>query len=212
LAATLSRSSWLALGPMLLALIWYSKKKMVVIVPVIVLVLIAAFLLPPGVKERAMFTFSQPLEQGQVKLGGVRLDTSTSARLDSWKNVLTRDFIEAPILGRGVTGYRFLDAQYPRVLAESGLIGVIFFFMLLVAIYKNAIAARRRYEHDSFYVGVSTGYLAGFFAMLTHAIGSNTFIIVRIMEPFWFLTAIIIVIPQIEPSLGSNAAISEKSR
>ncbi len=34
--------------------------------------------------------------------------------------------------------------------------------------------------------------------MLVHAIGANTFIIVRIMEPFWFLTAIIIMIPTIE--------------
>jgi hypothetical protein len=48
-------------------------------------------------------------------------------------------------------------------------------------------------------LGISTGFLAGFFAMLTHAVGANTFIIVRIMEPFWFLTAIVIMIPQIAP-------------
>jgi hypothetical protein len=46
--------------------------------------------------------------------------------------------------------------------------------------------------------GLSLGYLAGFTAMLTHSIGANSFIIVRIMEPFWFLTAMIIMIPTIE--------------
>jgi O-antigen ligase len=199
LTATLSRSSWLSLGPMLLALIWFSKRKMVVIVPVVILVILAAFLMPPGVKERAMFTFSQPLERGQLKVGGLRIDTSTSARLNSWKEVLTQDFINHPLLGYGVTGYHFVDAQYPRILAETGLIGLGFFIALLVAIYQNARQTRRRYGEDPFYCGVSTGFLAGFFAMLTHAIGANTFIIVRIMEPFWFLTAIVIMIPQINP-------------
>ena len=199
LAATLSRSSWLALGPMLVALLWFGKKKMAIIVPLIFVALIGLFLTPPGVKERAMFTFAQPVERGQLRLGGVRVDTSTSARLSSWKNVLQRDFKEQPLLGYGVTGYAFIDAQYPRVLAESGLIGFFFFITLLVAIYKNARETRRRYGDDPFYLGITTGYLAGFFALLTHAIGSNTFIIVRIMEPFWFLTAIVIMIPKIEP-------------
>jgi O-antigen ligase len=152
------------------------------------------------VRERALFTFTQPTEQGQLTVGGVRIDTSTSARLASWKNVLTRDFIKQPLLGYGVTGYSFLDAQYPRVLAESGILGLGFFLALLVAIYRNARLIHRLYTADPFYAGVSTGFLAGFFAMLTHAIGTNTFIIVRIMEPFWFLTAIVIMIPHIESS------------
>jgi O-antigen ligase len=206
LAATHSRSSWLALVPMMLALIWFSKRKFVVIVPLIFLVILSAFLLPSGVKERALYTIAQPKEQGQLVIGGVRIDTSTSARLQSWKNVLTRDFIAQPIIGYGVTGYSFIDAQYPRVLAETGLLGLVFFIALLVAIYRNAFQAWRRYADDPFYLGVSTGFLAGFFAMLTHAIGANTFIIVRIMEPFWFLTAIVIMIPRIESSLLPDAS------
>jgi O-antigen ligase len=185
---------------MLLALILFSKRKLFVIIPLLFLVILIAFLLPSGVKERALFTFAQPKEQGQLVVGGVRVDTSTSARLISWKNVLTRDFIEQPILGYGVTGYSFLDAQYPRVLAETGLLGLFFFIALLIAIYRNALKAWRRYADDPFYLGISTGFLVSFFAMLTHAIGANTFIIVRIMEPFWFLTAIVIMIPQITPS------------
>jgi O-antigen ligase len=208
LAATLSRSSWLALAPMLLALIYFSKRKLVVIVPLIFVIAITAFLLPPGVKARAMFTFAQPVEQGQLKIGGVRIDTSTSERLQSWKNVLERDFIKEPLLGHGITGYRFLDAQYPRALAETGLIGFGAFIALLIAIYRNALMTRQRYGDDPFYLGVSTGFLAGFIAMLVHAIGANTFIIVRIMEPFWFLTAIVIMIPRIDPLLHSDSSSS----
>jgi O-antigen ligase len=199
LAATQSRSSWLALGPMLLALIWFSKRKMVVIVSLLFLIIVSFFLLPSAVKERALFTVTQKAEEGQVKVGEIRIDTSTSARLIAWKTVLTRDFIKQPLLGFGVTGYSFLDAQYARVLAETGLLGLFFFIALMVAVYRNALQTRRRYADDPFYLGISTGFLAGFFAMLTHAIGTNTFIIVRIMEPFWFLTAIMIMIPRIDP-------------
>ncbi|MEW6333422.1 MAG: O-antigen ligase family protein [Thermodesulfobacteriota bacterium] len=206
LAGTLSRSAWLALGPMLLTLIFFSKRKLVIIIPLLCMVILSGFLLPSSVKERALYTFTQKAEEGQLKIGGFRIDTSTSARLTSWKTVLTRDFIQQPLLGYGVTGHSFLDAQYPRVLAETGLLGFLFFTALMVAICRNALQIRRRYADDRFYLGISTGFLAGFFAMLTHAIGANTFIIVRIMEPFWFLTAIVIMIPRIDPLPRSDAS------
>ncbi len=197
LAATLSRSSWLALGPMLLALIVFNRRKLFVLIPLMLLVIVSLLLAPTAVKDRALYTVTQREEAGQVKIGGVRIDTSTSARLISWQQVLTRDFQKHPILGFGVTGYAFIDAQYPRVLAETGLLGLFLFFALILAIYRNARNTRRIYTEDPFYIGITTGYLAGLFAMLTHAIGANTFIIVRIMEPFWFLTAIVIMIPHV---------------
>jgi O-antigen ligase len=210
LAATLSRSSWLALGPMLLALIWFSKRKMVVIVSLLFLITVSSFLLPSAVTERVLFTVAQKVEEGQVQVGGVRIDTSTSARLIAWKAVLARDFIKQPLLGFGVTGYSFLDAQYARVLVETGLLGSFFFIALMVAIYRNALQTRRRYADDPFYLGISTGFLAGFFAMLTHAIGANTFILVRIMEPFWFLTAIVIMISRIDPLHRPDASETDQ--
>jgi hypothetical protein len=197
LEATLSRSSWLALVPMGLTLIFFSNKKLSLIITLILIVLISPFILPSSVKERVLFTFTQPKETGQVTIGNVRIDTSTSARIESWKNILKRDFINHPILGYGITGYRFVDAQYARVLAETGLMGIVTFFMLLYSIYMNALQTYRK-TSDPLFCGISLGYLAGFIAMLTHAVGANTFIIVRIMEPFWFLTAMIITIPTIE--------------
>lgn len=51
---------------------------------------------------------------------------------------------------------------------------------------------RFRESTDSFYRGLSLGLFAGFIGLLFHAVGSNTFIIIRIMEPFWFLTAMVL--------------------
>ncbi|MCX5823705.1 MAG: O-antigen ligase family protein [Deltaproteobacteria bacterium] len=194
LAATLSRSSWISLGPMFLALIYFNKKKAVIIIPLAVIIMISSFIIPENVKQRALYTVAQPAEEGQIVIGKTRIDTSTSARLASWKMVLTSDFLKQPIIGYGITGYHFLDAQYPRVLAETGLVGLFIFIYLLRTIYINA---RNVYRNtiDPLYKGLTVGYLAGFWAMITHGIGSNTFIIVRIMEPFWFLTAMVIMIP-----------------
>ncbi|MDI9569819.1 MAG: O-antigen ligase family protein [Pseudomonadota bacterium] len=205
LAATLSRSSWVSLLPMGLALLYYSEKRKTILTVMLFLVIAGPMILPPTVRERALYTFTQAKEEGQIQVGGTRIDTSTSARLLSWKVILTRDFIQQPLLGYGVTGYPFVDAQYPRVLAETGLIGLVFFIMLLYTIYRNAYLTFRQTKND-FFRGLSLGYLAGFFAMLAHGIGANTFIIVRIMEPFWFLTAMIIMIPVVESSPASIAA------
>ena len=46
--------------------------------------------------------------------------------------------------------------------------------------------------------GLSVGLIAGLVGLLVHAIGANTFIIVRIMEPFWCLTGIAIALTTIE--------------
>ena len=183
---------------MVLTLIYFNKKKAIIVIPLIFIVLVSPFIIPHNVKERAMYTVAQPAEEGQIVVGNTRIDTSTSARLGSWKIILTSDFLKHPIIGYGITGYRFVDAQYPRVLAETGLIGLFVFMYLLRTIYKNARDTYRK-TTDPLYKGLTLGYLAGFMAMLTHGIGANTFIIVRIMEPFWFLTAMVIMIPKLPP-------------
>ncbi len=88
----------------------------------------------------------------------------------------------------------------------------MFFIWLLVAIFRNASTAYRN-TADPLFSGLSLGYLAGFAAMLAHCIGSNTFIIVRIMEPFWFLTAMVIMVPEIEKDVceASEAHTHESS-
>ena len=49
-----------------------------------------------------------------------------------------------------------------------------------------------------YFMGLTIGFFAGFIGLLFHALGANTFIIVRIMEPFWFFAGIIAVLPALE--------------
>lgn len=197
LAATHSRGSWLALPFMLLTLILFSKRRLVLMLPVLFILALSPLVMPKSVIDRVAYTFNQPEEEGQVKIGNVKVDTSTSARLESWRIILTEDFAKRPLLGHGITGYYFVDAQFPMILANTGLVGLTAFFILLGAVFRNAWKAYRA-SADPLFSGIVLGYLGGCVGLLVHAIGANTFIIVRIMEPFWFLTAIVILIPTME--------------
>jgi len=193
---TLSRSSWIALLPMYIVLIIYSEKKKLLIAGLVLALSFGPFLLPGDVTKRILTTTKQQIQKGQKKIGGVRIDTSASARIESWQEALS-DFTAHPILGYGVTGYRFLDAQYPKVLIDTGILGFAAFAMMLIALVRQGIHSFHTVT-DRFYKGLSIGFIAGTAAMITHGIGSNTFIIVRIMEPYWFFAAIVILLPTIE--------------
>ncbi len=121
---------------------------------------------------------------------GQRVDTSTSARLGSFEQVLS-DFPEEPLFGHGVTGWGFVDAQYFRTLIETGLFGLLALLFLFLRIFQLGLNRFRYFVKDDFYRGLSVGFLGGFICLLVHAIGSNTFIIVRIMQPFWLVAGLV---------------------
>ncbi|RKY58074.1 MAG: hypothetical protein DRP94_07300 [Candidatus Latescibacterota bacterium] len=201
--ATRSRGSYVAVVPMVLALLAYSEKKVPIVATLVLVLLASPFVLPKKVMDRIMYTFTQRPEPGQIRIGNIHLDTSTSARLRSWRDVLVRDWIDHPLLGYGVTGYKFLDAQLPRVLIETGLVGLATFVWLIYSLFVRARDTYRR-ARDPLFKGLSLGFLAGLMAMLGHSVGCNTFIIVRIMEPFWFLAAMVMKVPEIEAEASSR--------
>jgi len=194
---TLSRASYLAVIPLGVALYLFSDRKRFLAACLAVGLALGPFVLPQVVIDRASYTFTQPPESGQRQiLGGVRVDTSTSERLASWEQVVFRDWVVHPMFGYGVTGYQFVDAQYPRTLAETGLVGLLAFLWLQWGLFREAHQVLRQ-TRDPLYRGVALGFLCGLIALITHSIGANTFIIVRIMEPFWFLAGMVVMIPRL---------------
>ena len=194
---TQSRSSYLAAIPAVLSFIWLSKKRYWVLPVILLIGLLLPYIAPHPAKERVAYTFTQGRDRKDVvSIGGVKLDTSTSARIISWQEAV-EDLKEHPILGYGVTGYKFVDAQYVRVAAEIGLVGLMVFLFLMATIFRESLRVQREAK-DPFNRGLAIGFVAGFIGLLFHAIGANTFIIVRIMEPFWFVAAMVMAIPSLE--------------
>ena len=193
---TQSRTSYLAFVPTCLALGSLMQRRIIILGFLLIALLMSPILLPSLVKDRILFTFKQQEYSGQIVIGNLRLDTSTSARILSLKRIL-ENFPKRPVLGYGVTGYEFTDSQLPRILIETGIVGLIAFLYLLCSIFRLAIN-RIREAKSPYFKGLAIGFFSGYVGLLFHALGANTFIIVRIMEPFWFFAGIIAVLPSLE--------------
>ena len=190
---TQSRTSYVAVIPAFLTLSFLSRRRFYLLAVLIAVLALSPFIAPRLAKERIGRTFTQPEQQGQIQFGKLRLDTSASARIIGFKEGFSA-WRKSPLLGYGVTGFRFMDAQYPRMLVETGIIGVLTFAWLIYALFGVGLRTWRESQEDDLLRGLSVGLIAGLVGLLVHAIGANTFIIVRIMEPFWFLTGIVLAL------------------
>ncbi len=191
---TLSRSSWLAAAASLVVLVALSRRWRRLIPALAAGGICLAVVVPDEVVDRAGYTFTTHRES--LVVGDVTLDSSTSARLRSWSEALA-DSAQHPILGHGVTGYHFVDAQYFRILAETGVVGLTIFLVLAWQLFVKTREASRRLS-DPMLRGLCSGFLAALAGLLVHAFGGNTFIIVRIMEPFWLIAGLVMVAPLVE--------------
>lgn len=192
---TLSRGSYVAFIFMYLVLTILTRKKRFLLIGALILsIFVLPAILPKRVTERITSTFSS----GQVysPLGRrITVDQSTANRVESWKNIFTK-WNRRPFLGYGVTGVGLVDSQYPLVLGETGIIGFGIFIWLVITIFRHSFRVFNNIE-DDWAQGLTLGFLAGFIGLLVHSFAANTFIIVRIMEPFWFLAAIVLMLPEI---------------
>ncbi|HEU4403232.1 MAG TPA: O-antigen ligase family protein [Candidatus Polarisedimenticolia bacterium] len=193
--ATLSRSSWMALAASLLVLLAMSPNRRRLAAAAILAGTLIFFVHPSRVEDRIVYTF-QGNDPESVSVGRVRLDPSSSARLSSWSSALS-GFVQHPIAGHGVTGYGFLDAQYFRILVEIGSVGFAAFALLIGTagrLFQRTFATL----DDPLHRGLGLGMTAALAGLLAHAIGTNTFMLIRIMEPFWLLCGLCVAALAIE--------------
>jgi len=75
-------------------------------------------------------------------------------------------------------------------------------FILIGMVFRVSLRVYRT-SSDPLCCGLALGHLGALVGLLIHSLGANTFIIVRIMEPFWFLTALVVMSPGIEHGNGA---------
>lgn len=195
---TLSRASYLAFMVGLFSFLTVSRQRILIgatAVAIIAVMILGLPLFPDPVRERIAGTFEKET-QYHVKIGNVDFDSSSSARILSYKEAIKR-WVKNPVFGYGVTGTHFIDGQYPRLLAETGIAGLLAFLYVFWRLIKE-VRKSCQLTQTPFLKGASMGFLCGIIAMLAHGISANSFIIVRIAEPFWLLAGLILLIPHIE--------------
>ena len=189
---TLSRASYTAFAVMVLAVFIFTKKYRWIFGAVILAAIVAVPVLTPGnISERVFETFEG--RKVSTSFGQITLDESSMERIDSWNNLIRNKLPKHLLTGFGVTGAGFIDGQYFTVLGEVGLIGFGLFLWMLFSIYRLSWKTYRFGKTD-FARAIAFGCFVSFMALLIHAVTANTFIVVRIMEPFWFLTALVAVL------------------
>ncbi|MBU0951793.1 MAG: O-antigen ligase family protein [Elusimicrobia bacterium] len=202
-AYTLSRASFLAFVPMYLVIIALAtKRRLPLILMILVGLIFAPIFFPKTTKDvtnRITETF-QGADMESKSVVGVRIkETSALLRLQNWNKALTDWAVKQPFFGFGITGVGLVDAQYPLIIGELGFIGLGVFLWLLYSVLVNAI---RIYNSMDYWLAkaLALGLIAAEVALLFQSIAVNTFITVRIAEPFWLLVAIVMVLPGLYPS------------
>ena len=209
-AYTLSRSAYVALAPSLFLLFFLTRRYLVmgVLCLAIAIALFSpATFLPPAVIDRITSTFGEEKVPGQISVEGQRFDSSTEQRLEIFQSALAA-FREKPVFGWGITGWRFIDSQYFRVLVETGLVGFTLFLYLLYQVLRAGWSAMNRFRgRDPFLFGLASGFFSAAFGLMIAALGANVFIIVRVMEPFWLVCAMLVSVTQMEAEQVPEPAV-----
>jgi len=198
---TLSRATYLGAIPLFSTFFFIGRKRrihvMILAVAVIALLALDVLVIPGAVISRVKYTFTKLDQPAESQPFGVQLDSSSMNRINKTMDVL-QYFTYQPFLGYGLMGLGFIDGQYTRVLAESGLLGLIAFFWLMISLFKGVRKTTRVTSKDSFAQGLSIGFTASLAGIMAHAIATNSIlIIIRIAEPLWFLAAMVIMYPNI---------------
>ena len=198
---TMSRGAWLGLFPVIMTLTVLTKKRrMALLTAVVILAVLSPVLVSDAVQRRAQSTF-MPGRHYTVLGREMAFAESGAVRIDAWKGSIEK-WYKRPLLGYGVPGFGVVgDSQYVRVLREVGMVRFVIFAWLMVMVFRVGRDTYKACRGNDFAQGLSLGFLAGLTGLLTQALTAETFIIVRIMEPFWFLTAIVVMLPEINGSL-----------
>ena len=194
---TLSRGGWLGFFPMILIFLLLGRRMKI---PLILILLAGIIALPSVIPRKAQDRFHatfNPEKTVDILGKEYTIAESAAARIESW-GVAFEKLRQRPLFGHGVPSGWTVDSQYTRVLGEVGLLGFAVFVWMLTVLFRCGLRTYRAVRDDPFAEGVSLGFIAGLSGLVVMGFSAAVFIIIRIMEPFWFLAAIVVALPELE--------------
>lgn len=202
-----SRAALIALAPLyLMAIFLTPQKRTFLVVAFLAACLFGYLLIPPRVIQWTLQAFSASAGGKVYSVGGRHLELGPSgvARVESTNFVLSLWRVK-PIFGYGVCGVGIVDSQFVRTLGEAGIVGLMVLLWLLFLVFR--VGFRGYQSKDPFTKGLGAAVVLANTGLMVQALSANSYIIVRIMEPFWFLVAITLGLTQLE-----EEALEEKGK
>jgi len=195
----LSRASYIAFLAAMIALGVFGRRVWVVLAVIVICCLFP--LMPTDVRDRVNATFQRGSGEEIVLAGhktGVQVDKSTYERIYVWDKV-KHNLRFHPVLGLGVAWGMVLDSQYARVIMETGLLGLAAFLFVQYQIIR---CCRQAQKWSGLWLGraIGLGVAGASVGLIVHSLGTITFLIVRIMEPYWLLVALAVVVRDVSRS------------
>ncbi len=191
---TLSRASYVAFLVALLAL-GITSRKLVILATLIAILCLYPILAPKEIQDRVNYTFQRGGGKPLVIAGrdtGLQVDKSTHERLYVWAKV-RYNLKVWPWFGGGVSWETVYDSHYARVIIETGLLGFAAFLFMQYRILRTTHEAYR-WSRNWLARGLALGAHTATIGLIVHAMGTISFLIIRIMEPFWFILALTVVV------------------
>ena len=209
---TLSRASYFALlvGLLFLGII---SRKWYLLAGLALILILSPLVMPDTVKDRVNYTFQRGTGEQIIINGkdtGLQVDKSTYERVYVWNKVWFLLHV-VPWFGGGIAWEQVLDSQYARVIMETGLFGIAAFLFMQFRIIRTCREASK-WSRDWVGRGLAIGTTSATIAMMVHSFGTISFVIIRIMEPFWFLVALTVVVRLIAIQDNSQRALAAKKQ
>ena len=195
-----------------LAVLLPSRGRIGLVFLLVIAIILGAAFTPQRIFKFLRATFIEtPAGGGVFEVGSlkVELGPSPATRVRHYHWVFDQ-WTKSPLIGYGVTGVGLVDSQYVLIVGETGLIGSCIFLWLLVRIFQTGISTFRKGQ-DPFAKALGMAFLLASTGIVVQGITANSFIIVRIMEPFWFLAAITVGVMQLQeeaPATARKASLS----
>lgn len=99
------------------------------------------------------------------------------------------------VFGTGPTGFGFIEGQFNVILGELGILGAVSFYWVLIRILRYSYRVYK-ISTDTLTQSLMLSLFGCLVGLLFQSFANNTFVIVRIMEPFWFLTGLVMRMEQ----------------
>ncbi|MCL5406897.1 MAG: O-antigen ligase family protein [Patescibacteria group bacterium] len=193
--------SFLVLGFLLFKKLFNWKTILIGLVTVIIVIYGVAFALSKG-ETRATIEFL-----GHIQLQDINNGESVAGRLITFKQGM-QAFYTSPIFGIGpgnygpwatfypdarpITGWPIVNNEFIEILAETGLVGMITFSLLILFLSVRTFMALK-YAHDVFLRSVLIGLFAAFVGILIQYNFMSTLYIIHV----WVLIGLLVAVQNI---------------